>query len=366
MGTRYGFRIFVVSAHPNRVKGNDAVDVSESSGARDEIASILDAVHSNGTKYFRPRPPKNPLDPKRAVATMTVSAPDVIRQDLVHVLVGSGETGSHPIARQEGKSPRKLDKWSPEVNHFVTLLFPKTPETKFLVVVQTVSRKDPLKQFLRLIREESLKRMKEAQLAEDAERARARQAGERLTPRVSHSRLVFDYTQASDSQYIDEIMGSAKSASVTFKSLVPSSRGRQGEVVERTLTIKLLDDRRRDVGRLLAKGWMGRKRSGGQATAATGVLEAAGALTNDDLLDADEARRYTDVAIAVGNGEDSTTIAVNTLKDVFTYPVSDGQPSATHHYAKVAPRVRTVAREEAIDVRTIDVTGVTTWLDGSI
>jgi hypothetical protein len=366
MGTRYGFRIFVVSAHLNRVKGNDALDVSEASKTRNEIVSILDTVQTNGTRYFQPRPPKHPLDPKRAVATMTVSAPEVVRRDLVHVLVGSGETGSHPIARQKGKTPRNLDKWSPEVNHFVTLLFPKTPGTKFLIVAQTANRRDPLKQFLRLIREESLGRMKAARLAEDIERARVREAGGRPAPRATHSRLVFDYAQASESQYIDEIMGSAKSASVTFKALVPSSRGRQGDVVERTLTIKLLDDRRRDVGRLLAKNWMGRKRSGGQPTAATGVLEAAGALTDDDLLDADEAHRYTDVAISVGNGEDSTTIAVNTLKDVFTYPVSDGQPSASHHYNKMAPRVRTVAREENIDVRKIDATEVTTWLEGSI
>ena len=54
------------------------------------------------------------------------------------------------------------------------------------------------------------------------------------------------------------------------------------------------------------------------------------------------------------------------MRDVFTYPVSQGSPPARYYYDKVSSRVETVAAAEDLEVRRIDPGEVEECLGGSI
>src|SRR3546814_18854559 len=98
--------------------------------------------------------------------------------------------------------------------------------------------------------------------------------------------------------------------------------------------------------------WANRRRSGETTSASEGVSELAALLYERDLISEDEGDRYESAAISVrSDKQDTTTIAVDTLRDVFTYPVSDGAPPIWFHYDHVAPRVATMARQEQLEVR---------------
>ena len=354
MARTYGFRIFVITAHPNR-KNNPSLDASSTSTVRDEVLGALTSLNISGTRFLTPSTPTKPGEPARPTSSITVGVPFVVRQDLIHVNVATGETGSHSKATKQGKKPKDLEAWSPEATHFVALLFPNGPDDRFIAVVETIRRRDPMRMLIRHLQDQSRADRDAARAAEKAVRSELRSKKLPLPKASVFQRLVFDYKQAADNGYLDEILGAADSVTATFKSSAPSGRGSRSDMVERTLQIKLLDQNAREIGRDVGKGWAGKKRQGGSTSKHDGVSELAEKLEDSDLLSDGEGARYDSASINVRNkAGDSTTIAVDTLRDVFTYPVSDGAPPVSFFYDRVSPRLSKVAAEERIEVNDID------------
>ena len=54
------------------------------------------------------------------------------------------------------------------------------------------------------------------------------------------------------------------------------------------------------------------------------------------------------------------------VRDVFTYPVSDGDPSIIHYHEKVADRLRTIATQDGLHLNRIDPYEVQECLNASI
>ncbi|OZB80385.1 MAG: hypothetical protein B7X41_17980 [Microbacterium sp. 14-71-5] len=364
MARAHGFRVFVVQAFPNQRKGRDALDASDSSTVRGEVIELLEALFAQGTKTFAPRPPDNG-EPEKPTVSVTVHEPVVVSQGMVHVAVAMGESGSHRQATRTAKKPKNLEKWSPEQDHSVAFLFPRDIEDRFLIVVQTIKRRDPLKRLLSLMTRESYDRRKKAEAREKLDRKKARERREPLPAKQVHFKLLFEANQAADNEYLDSILSGADSATATFKSTRASSRGSNRPEVSRVLRITLRDADVQDVGRAIGRTWSARRRRGEKMTQVEGVSELAALLYERDLLDEDEGDRYENAAISVrSDARDTTTIAVDTLRDVFTYPVSDGPPSTWFYYDRVAPRVATIARQERLPISTIDPREVEECLKG--
>ncbi|MFJ6313692.1 hypothetical protein [Pseudarthrobacter oxydans] len=296
----HGFRIYVVQTFLNSIKDNEPECVASDSPARERIVSLLDALHEAESHHLAPQSVRED-EPEKPTRTVTVGEPIVVREDLVHVVVSLGELGSHRRATRAKKKPKDLKKWSPEAEHNLTFLFPKDGD-EFVLVSQTTRRRDPVPELFRLLTQLGLEQKKKARKAEDERRQRGRIEGKPIPKRVVHSRLLFVRRQAVDNSYIDEIIGSAKSATAVFQSKVPSDRGGSRPVVKRTLQIRLRDENEREIGRTLGKRWFQRTRDGESSTAAEGVSELAGLLSDEDLFEDDEARRYNAASIAVHRG----------------------------------------------------------------
>jgi hypothetical protein len=364
MGLPYGFRVYVVEAYPNSIKGKEPLSAGASSSLRMELLDILDTLHGQGTRFLQPTQSRIEGLPEKPVATLTVGEPNYVREDLVALYVGSGETGSHPVATRRGAEPQDLREASPEVHYQMALVFPRIEDNRFFIVAQTYRRRDPLSRLLRLVKEESYKQRERRRQEETERRLEFEARGERPPKREVHSRLLFTVRQATDNSYINEIMQSAKSATATFARTIPSSRGARARTVERQLTINLMDQERRVLGRGVGQHWMDRSRQGDPVDKRGGVAELAIALDEEQFVSqvaGDEA--FDEASITVRSGEDTTRIAVDTLRDVFTYPVADGLPSAFFHYTKVAPRLHTLALEEGIAITDINASEMHEWLD---
>ncbi|MGY4859521.1 hypothetical protein [Cryobacterium sp. AP23] len=366
MARAHGFRVFVVQAYPNQKKDKDPLNVSKSSAVRNEVIELLERLQERGTQSFEGRVPADG-SPSKPTVTLTVHEPYVVRADLVHVSVAMGETGSHRMATRASKKPKNLEGWSPEADHKVTLLFPKGTDTRFLLIVEVIHRRDPHRRLLSMLSRESLRRRQEAEEQERNERATIRASGVTPPPRQAHARLLFDAKQAADNEYLDSILSSADSATATFKSTVASNRGSNRPTVDRILKITLRDADVKKVGRGIGRKWAGRLRKGESTSQTEGVSELAALLYERDLLEEDEGDRYESAAISVrSDAHETTTIAVDTLRDVFTYPVADSSPDTYYYYDRVAPRVATIARQERLEVQKIDAREVDSCLRDSI
>lgn len=353
MASQHGFRIYVVQAFKNQKKNKDPENVSSDSDARDRIVELLDSLHRKGTQYLEPHVREND-EPASPITTVTVGSPYVVRQDIVHLEVAIGEMGSHRKATRKNDKSINLEGSSPEADHYVTFIFPEGAGNRFLVVAQTIRQRDPLQKLFQLLTQEGVQAKKLARSREDVERAKIVEAERKPPKRKEHYRLVYDRRQAVDNKYLDEIISSAKSATAVFQSRVPSDRGRKGTTVRRTLQIRLLDEKDRDISRTIGRTWSRRRRQGEATSTADGVSELADLLGDHDLLGEDEAESYNNASINVRSETGaSTTIAVDTLRDVFTYPVSDGAPGVQYYYEKVESRLTIVAAEEQIEVSTI-------------
>ncbi len=283
------------------------------------------------------------------------------------VNVASGTTGSHPTATRASKKPKNLDKWSPEANHHVVFVFPKDADDRFFVVSHVIARFDPLRRLLTQMEKQSKDIRDEAKRLEDASRAEKRAAGEKLPKRLVYRRLVFEASQATDSAYLDSILSNAEKATATFVSKVPSNRGGDGMMIKRRLTINLHNDEVQTVGRDVSRAWTVSRRRGAPKTVKEGVSEVAALMIDRGLLDEDEAGRYESVSLNVTDkNHDSTTIAVDSLRDAFTYPVSDGRPGLEFFLDKVRPRLALIAAEESIEIDEIDPREVSDWLNASM
>lgn len=355
MSFAHGFRIYVVDVFHDQVKDHEPIDVSSESDARDHILDLLEGLHAAGTRHIHPRVPAVPGHPAKPSVSVTVGQPIVVRQDLIHVPVSVGEMGAHRQATRPGKKAKRLAKWSAEVDHIITFVFPKVPDHPMIVVASSFRRRDAVGRLLSLMTARSLELKKAAKQAEDEAREKAKAAGEKVPRRQPFHRVLFTRRQGSDNTYLNEIIKDSTKATALFEQRIDSDRGPGKTVVRRSLRINLVDEADRDAGKTVSRRWTGRFRRGETTSRADGVSELAAELSSQDLVTEEEASGYTNASIFVRSGTgDSTTIAVDTLKDVFTYPVSDGRPSALYYYERVAPRLKIVAAEESIEIDQLD------------
>lgn len=365
MARTYGFRVFIVEAYPNRKAGNEALNAAHDSALRQELALLLERLQRTGTVRIFPPTRSDGSESGKPVRTATVNVVEDVRSHVVHVGISIGETGSHSKATKPNKKAKNLEDWSPEAEHAVTLVFPSERESRFFLVTQTIHRRDPLLRLIKLLRDESTKRRAELQEVDKSKRDAARSKGTRAAAAPKRTRLMFDHKQASDDAYLDEILAGADSASVVFKSKRMDAKGGK-EYVERILQIKLRDHNILDVGRTLGRRWTQRWRNGVTTTAGQAVSEVADLLEDQDLIDDGEHVRYETAAISVRNkAEAATTIAADTLKDAFTYPVSDIKPDPHTYYQEVFPRLAKIAAQEGIEIEEIDPHEVARCLIGS-
>lgn len=361
MASTYGFRVYVVEAYPNSFKDKDPLLAHAASNVRNRIVGLLERAHSMSTQQFRPKPSRSG-EPEQPTATLTVGDPGALRDDFVHVIVEAGTVGSHTHATKVGSLPQKLSDRSAEAAHIFAFLFSQREDSKFIVVAQTINGRDPMRRLLSLLRSIGID-LRNRQLDEDkAERKSAREANEAVPKVQERVRLAFLWRQASDSQYLQEILGSAKSVSAVFKSFKPSSRG-GSDVIDRKLTISLREAQQSAAGGTMAKLWERRQRSGNRPTKSDGVSELADVLEQQDLVYEGEAEHYDDASLSVvaENGA-RTTIAVDSMREIFTYPVHEGSPSPWYFYTKVAERLPAIAREAGMRIENIDPAEVRDWL----
>lgn len=217
-----------------------------------------------------------------------------------------------------------------------------------------------------MLTQEGVRWKKERLETQKESRAAARNARTPIPKSKPETRLLFDANQAADNAFLDEILQGAKSAAVTFKSHVGSNRGGKTNPVGRTLKISLLDDRQKEIAPTIGRNWMGRRREGVKTSQQDGVSEVSALLERENLLIEDEGEQYDEVSLSIRSASnETTTIAVDTLRDVFTYPVSDGSPSTIYYYEHVSSRVDTIALQDGLQLNRIDPNEVEECLNAS-
>lgn len=366
MPRAYGFRVFIVEAFMNRKKDQQPLDCSSTSNVRNEIVELLERLAAKGTLRFSP---KEPVDgePEKPTRTATLTGPVEVSSEVIHLELAVGETGSHGYATHAVQPPVNIKDRSAEQPHRISLVFSPKSATRFIVVCQTIHRRDAARRFIQMLTDEGLRKKKEIQAEQERQRDIARAAGERPASAKPVPRLLFDANQAADNAFLDEILSGAKSASATFTSRVASNRGAKADRVDRTLKISLVDENQRQIAPTVGRNWMSRKRNGHSTSARDGVSEVSALLEHEQLLAADEGDRYDEVSLSIkSESNETTTIAVDTLRDVFTYPVSDGEPSILYYYEKVAGRLHTIAMQDGLHLNRIDPYEVQECLSASI
>jgi hypothetical protein len=364
MARAYGFRVFVIEAFPNRSMGNDPFNAAAGSTLTQEISLLLRRLEAKGTQRYEPRP-----DPDgnitKPVRTATVRSSTAVTPDLLHATIAVGVENSHANATKPNKKTRNLKGWSAEADHVITFVFPKTTDSHFFLVTETDHRRDPHLRLLAMLRAESMIVRRERQSASDHARKVARERGETPEPKTNFKRLAFEAKQASDNDYLDEILSGADAATVVFKSKTHDAKGGP-EYVDRVLQIKLRNENILEVGRKVSRSWAEAWRAGRSTGQQEAVSEVSGLLVKRNLFGEDEGSHYESAAITVrGKSEASTTIAVDTLRDAFTYPVSDLRPSVYSYYEKVGARLHKIARQEEVEINAIDAHEVSRCLTDS-
>ncbi|MDO5619515.1 hypothetical protein [Kocuria sp.] len=354
MPRAYGFRVFIVEAYSNRKKDQTPLDCSSSSSVRNETLELIERLHAKGTMRFPPRAPKDG-EPDKPTQTATMSAPVVVNQEVIHLEIATGETGSHGFATHPVEPAMNIADRSAERPYLITLVFSPQTANRFVIVAQTAHRRDGLRRFLSMLTQEGIVWKNERRVAQEVLREAAKTARHPLPTRRPESRLLFDANQASDNAFLDEILQGAKSASATFTSRLGSNRGGEPDRVGRTLKISLVDDKQREIAPQVGRTWMGRKRRGDATSTKEGVSEVSALLESENLLDEHEGDRYDEVSLSIRSASnETTTIAVDTLRDVFTYPVSDGSPGIKFYYEQVAARLHTIAMQDGLHLNPID------------
>lgn len=363
MGRAHGFRIYLVEAFKDRIKDRDPEVVDDGSPAQSVILGLLESLR--GTHFIAPRPGTSgePTPPTR---TLSVGAVASIRHDLHHLTVASGERGSHGRAVHETDGEVDLTGRSPEADHYLTVIFPQQGGTKFVIVAHTIRGRDPVALLLRQMTKRSAEQKRAADADSREARRAARAAHERVPPAQTHSRLLFQHVQAVDASYLEDLIGSASKATAEFRTLVPSDRGGRRTRISRALQISLIDPNALAAGRDAALGWAQSFRFGTRKSAREGVAELASLLEDGHLLEEGEADRYGSAAVRVSNRDSpETRIAVDTIRDVFTYPVADDFPPVAFYYSRVEARLPGVLDGERINAAALDAREVTQWLDAS-
>lgn len=353
MGSQFGFRVYLVRAFENRIKDRDPLNAAVGSRVHRELEMLLGDLAGRPTYYFQPAPPKDG-EPPRAAESLTVYPATPIRDDWWHLVAALGETGSHRVATRPDDEPTDLQGTSPEVDHEITFLFPTSDDDRFLVVAQTVRSRDPIRRLFSRITAVGLEKKQARQAADKAEREASKQAGDKPEPLKQHTRLLFESTQVADNEYLRTLIHNAKKASATFTSYEASARGSGSDPKRRTLTINI-DPEDTSLFADMAQVWAKRYGEADPPSLADGVSEVAAVLEERDLLEDGESHRYDRAALSViAKNGDRATIAVDTLREMFTYPVTDGRPPHYTHYGQVAPRVASIAAQIELPIRALD------------
>lgn len=334
--------------------GNEPFNAAADGGLPAEIALLLTRLVEKGTHRFLPRPDVDGTMTK-PVRTATLNFSIELRPDVMHARIAVGEEGSHAAATKPRRRAKNLEGWSAEAPHEVTFVFPKGNESQFFLITQTTHRRDPHTRLLAMLREESKILRAERQDEDVARREAARAAGIKAPKKKDFKRLVFQDRQASDNDYLDELLAGADAATVVFKSKQLDSVGNTS-FVSRVLQIKLRNQNIIDVGRQASRSWVRRWRAGNKPTPHEAMSEVADLLEERDLLLDGEQAQYETAAINVrGKSADaSTTISVDTLRDAFTYPLSDIPPHPYTYFERVSDRLTKIARQEGIEIEPID------------
>lgn len=363
MGRAHGFRIYLVEAFRNQIKDHEPEDVTDGSTAQAEILDLLEDLQ--GTHFVEPRA-RRAGEPTPPTRTISVGVASPVRRDLHHVVVAIGERGSHGRAVHETDGTVDLTGRSPEADHYLTLLFPNGAGTRFVVVAHTIRGRDPLPLLLPLMQRQSMNRKRHAEAVEREQRRQARAEHAPVPERQQHTRLLFRAHQAVDARYLEDLIGSASNATAEFQAFEPSDRGARRTRVRRALRIALIDERELDIARGAARSWARSFRSGTPKTRPEGVAELAGLLESENLLSDGEGDQYANASVRV-TGEDNaaTRIAVDTIRDVFTYGIADNFPPRRFYYERVAARLPGVLADEQINVDSFDPLEVANWLDAS-
>lgn len=346
--------MFIVEAFANRKKDQPSLDSSSTSNVRDEILALLERIHVQRTFRFPPKPSTNG-DPERPTRTATLSSPAVVSQEVIHVEIATGETGSHGFATHPVEPAMNIADRSAERPYMVSFVFSPQSSTRFVIVAQSAHRRDPMKPLLSMLTQEGLKWKQERATQERVSRSAAREAGLPVPAKRHHDRLLFHANQAADNDFLDDILKGAKSASATFTSRARSNRGSNPDRVDRTLRISLIDEKQKEIAPQVGLSWMRRLRKGHATSQRDGVSEVSALLVTENLLDEDEGERYDEVSLNIRSASnETTTIAVDTLRDVFTYPVSDGAPNVQFHYEHVSSRLHAIALQEGLHLKKIN------------
>lgn len=366
MAKAHGFRIFFVNAYRDKIKDGVPIDVSAGSKAQSEIVAILERLADDGTHFTEPATVADGT--KKLPDSFTVYEAEHIRDDLIHVEVSAGSVGTHEEAKSQnpGETPVNISKRSPEARYMLTFLFPRGKGDRFILVAQTKQRFEPVYRLLRRMSAVSMQLRNEAQEEERLARARLRQARVKLPPKEKHSKLLFRHYQAGDNAYFDDLFRNAKDATVKFISKTPSTRGGRAIETQRELAIRIRTEEEKKTVKSVAQTWRDAIGKNDVKSHQDGISELGEALEEIDLLSEGESENYNIAKISLKDARnDSTLIAVDAFKNVFTYPVSVGTPPYDMHYGFVAQRVKVVAREAGIEVDDIDALEVAACLEDS-
>lgn len=355
MPREYGFRVFTVETYSNRIKDNTPLDVQAGSTTHTELVDLIEHISHRGTHFLDAKQPDDPQDPRIPKVSITLDNPTPISYSIYHFEVCTGEVGGHRWARSEDGVEHEIANASAERGYYATMLFPSdAPATKFLLVLETHKSSDVKSRLFWLLNSVSAHLKREAVKTQEAERERISASGEKPPARKKFSRLLFQVRQVTDSEHFDRVLENAQSASAEFTESAPTDSGGNGRPMKRKLTYRLLDSNEKEAAGAIGKLWASRQNASSRNAnlAADGILELAEAID----IDTNELGSYDAVALRIRSAEGfSVTVRPDSTRDMFTYPVSDGQPPEAFYYMKASGKIEELAAKLALNTSPIDI-----------
>lgn len=355
MARDYGFRVFKLEIYANQQKGKDPLPLGVGSHGQGALMGLLDHAASLGPTFLEAKQPDDPDEPRMPNVSITVAAGTYVTDALVHFEVSTGEVGGHKHAVTQDGEPQSLAEASAERGFFATLLFPRSDEgaSQALLVLETHKGGDVKGRLFPFLNRLSRQLKREAVAAEDDAREEAKRQGTAVPAKTAHEKYLFEVRQIADSDYLYRLLKEAKSATAVFTESVPTSSGGQGTRAQKTLTYSLLTDEQR-----LAAGDTGRKwfkRRGKPQAANEPHPDAIAELAAAVNLNQDEVNDYDEVCVRItSKSGESVTVRPTEARDMFTYPISDGQPSVVYYYEAIAAKVAELAQTAGIEVDVIE------------
>lgn len=369
MGREYGFRIFRVQAFHNQVKGKEPLSVAVGNDGYHEVRDLLEAASHYGSQFIKRKQPTDPSEPMLSDRCITVSQPVPITDGFLHLAVSLGAVGEHERAVSPNGTTTSLSGKAAEKAHYVSVIFPRGAGDEFLLVCETHHSSDVRRPFLWFLQRLSADAKKETLAQQENDARAALDAGEVAPKKAPVTRLLFESKQISDSDYLNQLLQSAKTASANFTEKVPSTTASVGQVTQKRLTYTLLTDEHRQAAADTGMKWQRRrlrKQKQEQSDQLSEHPDAVVELGEALGLDGAEVQEYDECSVRItSKGGETTTIRPDDLRDMFTYPVSDGQPSVVYYYTKVSPKVAELARDIDLEVEEVAPEEVAECVTGS-